>query len=453
MMSSRRFIQNFKELSTSPLHETLLEIIEEGLARADPYNAVMRNLSVREGKLVVGGYETLIPRRVHVIGFGKASERMLRAVHDLLGRFLCGGVVITPNIEGWVGPVKVLRGDHPLPGMNTLRSSLHLLDYLSEEVREDDLLLVLVSGGGSALFEIPEDGLVIDDISAISRELMARGADIVELNIVRKKLSKVKGGKLLKHVRAREVITLIISDVVGDKLDTIASGPTVPDNTFFSDAYRILKRRGLWSELRHEVRKFIERGLTGEVPETPKEGESLFSKVRNFVIASNRLVLEYIDLILSRKGFNTLLLTSMLEGEAREVGKVLGSIIKNIAQYSKPVSRPAALLAGGETVVTVRGNGVGGRNQELCLSLTISIKGLRDVVAACVGTDGIDGVSPAAGAVVDEGLYDEAIMRGLDPSEYLMNNDSYTFFQKMRRTILTGYTGTNVNDIFVALIG
>jgi len=451
-MSDTRFIRNFKELSISPLHETLLETIEEGLARADPYDAVMRNLSVRGGKLVVGGYEIPIPGCVHVIGFGKASEKMLRAVHDLLGRFLCGGVVITLDIEGWVGPVKVLRGDHPLPGTNTLRSSLHLLDYLSEEVREDDLLLALVSGGGSALFEVPEDGLFIEDISAISKELMARGADIVELNIVRKKLSKVKGGKLLKYVRAREVITLIISDVVGDKLDTIASGPTVPDNTFFSDAYRILERRGLWSELRHEVRKFIERGLAGEVPETPKEGEPLFSKVRNFVIASNRLVLEYIDLILSRKGFNTLLLTSMLEGEAREVGKVLGSIIKNIAQYSKPVGRPAALLAGGETVVTVRGNGVGGRNQELCLSLAISIKGLRDVVAACVGTDGIDGVSPAAGAVVDEGLYDEAIVRGLDPSEYLMNNDSYTFFQKMRRAILTGYTGTNVNDIFVALI-
>jgi len=447
-----RFIRNFKELSTSPLHETLLEIIEEGLARADPYDAVMRNLSVRGGRLVVGGYETLIPGCVHVIGFGKASEKMLRAVHDLLGRFLCGGVVITPDIEGWVGPVKVLKGDHPLPGTNTLRSSLHLLDYLSEEVREDDLLLALVSGGGSALFEVPEDGLVIEDISAISKELMARGADIVELNIVRKKLSKVKGGKLLKYVRAREVITLIISDVVGDKLDTIASGPTVPDNTFFSDAYRILERRGLWSELRHEVRKFIERGLAGEVPETPKEGEPLFSKVRNFVIASNLLVLEYIDLILSRKGFNTLLLTSMLEGEAREVGKVLGSIIKNIAQYSKPVGRPAALLAGGETVVTVRGNGVGGRNQELCLSLAISIKGLHDVVAACVGTDGIDGMSPAAGAVVDGGLYDEAISRGLDPSEYLMNNDSYTFFQKMRRAIVTGYTSTNVNDIFVALI-
>jgi glycerate 2-kinase len=262
----------------------------------------------------------------------------------------------------------------------------------------------------------------------------------------------VKGGKLLRYVRAREVITLIISDVVGDRLDVIASGPTAPDNTSFSDAYRVLVRRGLWSELSRDVREFLERGLAGEVPETPKEGEPLFNKVRNFVIASNQLVLEHMGLTLSRKGFNTLILTSMLEGEAREVGRVLGSIVKNVAQYSKPVSRPAALLAGGETVVTVRGNGIGGRNQELCLSLTISIKGLRDVVAACVGTDGIDGVSPAAGAVVDGGLHDEAITRGLDPSEYLANNDSYTFFQKMGRAIITGHTGTNVNDIFVVLL-
>jgi glycerate 2-kinase len=447
-----RFIQNFRELSVSPLHETLLEVVEEGLARADPYDAVVRNLSLRDGKLVIGGYEVLAPACVHVVGFGKASEKMLRAVHDLLGDAICGGVVITPNVEGWVGSVRVLRGDHPLPGPNTLRSSLHLLDYLDKEVSESDLLLVLVSGGGSALFEVPEDGLVLEDVSMVSKELMARGADIVELNTVRKKLSRVKGGKLLRYVRAREVITLIISDVVGDRLDVIASGPTAPDNTSFSDAYRVLVRRGLWSELSRDVREFLERGLAGEVPETPKEGEPLFNKVRNFVIASNQLVLEHMGLTLSRKGFNTLILTSMLEGEAREVGRVLGSIVKNVAQYSKPVSRPAALLAGGETVVTVRGNGIGGRNQELCLSLTISIKGLRDVVAACVGTDGIDGVSPAAGAVVDGGLHDEAIARGLEPSGYLANNDSYTFFQKMGRAIITGHTGTNVNDIFVALL-
>lgn len=447
-----RFIQNFSELSVSPLHETLLEVAEESLARADPYDAVMRNLSVRDGKLSIGEYEFHIPERVHVVGFGKASMKMLRAIQDLLGEIVCGGVVITPDVEGWVGSVKILRGDHPLPATNTLKSSLYLLDYLDKEVRGDDLLVVLVSGGGSALFEIPEDGLSLEGVSAVTRELMRRGADIVELNTVRKRLSKVKGGKLLEHVNAGKVITLIISDVVGDRLDMIASGPTVPDNTSFNDAYQILRKRGLWSELPHEIRVFIEKGLAGEVPDTLKEGDPLFNKVHNFIIASNQLVLEHVSHVLSGKGFNTILLTSMLEGEAREVGRVLGSIIKNIIRYSKPVSRPAALIAGGETVVTVRGSGVGGRNQELCLSLTISIKGLRDVVATCVGTDGIDGVSPAAGAIIDGELFEEAVRRDLNPEKYLLNNDSYTFFREMKRALYTGYTGTNVNDVFVALI-
>ncbi|MEM4593692.1 MAG: glycerate kinase [Zestosphaera sp.] len=446
------FIRNISELSVSLLHEILLEVVEEGLARADPYDAVMRNLSVRDGRLTIGGYEVSIPERVHVVGFGKASMKMLGALQDLLGKVICGGVVITPDVEGWAGSVKILRGDHPFPTINTLKSSLHLLDYLEREVGENDLVLVLVSGGGSALFEVPEDELTLEEVSVVTKELMKRGADIVELNTVRKKLSRVKGGKLLKYVKAQKIVTLIMSDVVGDRLDVIASGPTVPDSTSFRDAYQILKKKNLWDDLLHKVRILIESGLANVVPDTLTVGDPLGNKVRNFIIASNQLVLEYLSSTLSRRGFNTILLTSMLEGEAREVGKVLGSIVRNIKRYSKPVSTPAAILAGGETVVTVRGSGVGGRNQELCLSFTASIRGLRDVVATCVGTDGIDGVSPAAGAVVDGELFEEATKRGLSPEEYLLNNDSYTFFQMMRRAIYTGYTGTNVNDIFVALI-
>ncbi len=447
-----RFIQNFNELAVSPLHKTLLEVVEEGLSRADPYDAVIKNLSVREGKLILGGYEISIPECVHVVGFGKASAKMLRALQDLLGKVVCGGVVITPDIEGWVGSVKLLKGDHPLPATNTLESSLNLLNYLEKEVKEKDLVIVLVSGGGSALFEVPEDGLTLDEISLVTKELMKRGADIVELNTVRKKFSRVKGGKLLKYVRAEKIITLIVSDVVGDRLDIIASGPTAPDNTSFNDAYQVLMRRGLWDKLPHDVKVFVEKGLAGKAPDTLKEGDPLFSKVHNLIIASNQSVLDHMSSTLSRKGFNTMILTSMLEGEAREAGRILGSIIKNITYYSKPLSKPAALLAGGETTVTVRGNGVGGRNQELCLSLTISIRGFHDVVAACAGTDGIDGISPAAGAVVDGWLFEEAVKKKLNPHEYLLNNDSYTFFQELGRAIYTGYTGTNVNDIFVALI-
>jgi len=333
-----------------------------------------------------------------------------------------------------------------------LKSSQLLLNYLVENVNSNDIVIVLISGGGSALFEIPEEGISLDDIAWISRELMKRGADIIELNTVRKRFSKVKGGKLLKYIKARAVVSLIISDVVGDRLDIIASGPTAPDETTFRDVYSILLKYGLWRELPEKIKKLVEKGLMGEVQDTLKPGDPLFNKTRNIIIASNNNVLEAVASKARSSGYNTLIFTSMLEGEAREVGRVLGSIIKSIHTYSIPVSKPAILLAGGETTVTVRGSGIGGRNQELCLSLALIIKKLKNTVAVCMGTDGIDGVSPAAGAIIDDFTIQEAVAMGLNPIEYLNNNDSYTFFSQLKRAIITGYTGTNVNDLFIALI-
>ncbi|MEM2529229.1 MAG: MOFRL family protein, partial [Ignisphaera sp.] len=281
--------------------------------------------------------------------------------------------------------------------------------------------------------------------------LMRRGADIFELNTVRKRFSRVKGGKLLRYIRARNIVSLIISDVIGDRLDTIASGPTAPDETSYGDVYSILTRRGLWNEMPETMRSIIEAGLRGELPDTPKSGDPIFSNVHNIIIASNAIALESMARKAEEYGFKSLILTSMVEGEAREVGKVIASIIKNILAYSRPVEKPVAILIGGETVVTVRGKGVGGRNQELCLSLAVSIKGL-ETVAVCMGTDGIDGISPAAGAIVDGYTIDEGYRLGLDPIAYLENNDSYTYFSKINRAIITGYTGTNVNDVLLALI-
>ncbi|MEM1560506.1 MAG: DUF4147 domain-containing protein, partial [Ignisphaera sp.] len=310
---------------------------------------------------------------------------------------------------------------------------------------------ILISGGGSALFEVPERNVSLDDVGRLAKELMRRGADIFELNTVRKRFSRVKGGKLLRYIRARNIVSLIISDVIGDRLDTIASGPTAPDETSYGDVYSILTRRGLWNEMPETMRSIIEAGLRGELPDTPKSGDPIFSNVHNIIIASNAIALESMARKAEEYGFKSLILTSMVEGEAREVGKVIASIIKNILAYSRPVEKPVAILIGGETVVTVRGKGVGGRNQELCLSLAVSIKGL-ETVAVCMGTDGIDGISPAAGAIVDGYTIDEGYRLGLDPIAYLENNDSYTYFSKINRAIITGYTGTNVNDVFLALI-
>jgi len=451
MLSS--YIKNRAELELSDLHSLALDLVEEGLRAADPYTVVLRTVQRKSDKSIVvqdTGFE--VYGSVHVVGFGKASKRMAEGIFAALGDLIAGGVVISPEESGNVGPIEVVKGDHPVPGRNTLESSLKLVRYLDEAVHENDVVFVLISGGGSALFEIPADEIKLEELAWITRELMKRGADIVELNAVRKHLSRVKGGQLLRFIRAGTVFSLIISDVVGDRLDTIASGPTVSDETTFVDAYKVLRRYGLWDEIPIRARKYIEKGMRGEVPETLKRGDPLLEKVRNIIVASNRLSLEAMARKAVENGFKTLILTPYIEGEARHVGKVLGSIIKSVKELGYPARPPLALLAGGETTVTVRGSGIGGRNQELCLSISLAIESLSDVVAVCMGSDGIDGVSPAAGAIVDGETVREAKDRGLDPIVYIENNDSYTFFRELRRAIITGYTGTNVNDLFAALI-
>jgi glycerate 2-kinase len=446
------YIKNFKELVRDNLHEMVLQLVEHALTAADPWRAVVDNLRFTGNTLVIKDFAVGVEGGVHVVGFGKASKRMAMALHHVLGEKIKGGVVITPYEEGYVGKIRLVKGDHPIPRENTFKSSQMLIDYLVKNVGLDDLVIVLISGGGSALFEIPEEGVSMKDIAWISRELMKRGADIFELNAVRKRFSRVKGGKFLRFIKAKHVVSLIVSDVIGDRLDTIASGPTSPDETTFNDVYNTLVKYGLWNELSVEMKTLIDNGLKGKIEDTPKPGDPIFEKVRNIIVASNTIVLKSIARRAREMGFNTIVLTSMLEGEAKEVGRVLGSIIKSIYFHSLPVSKPVVVLAGGETVVTVMGKGIGGRNQELCLSLLLSIKGLQDIVAVCIGTDGIDGVSPAAGAIIDGSTYQEAISKGLNPRDFLNNNDSYTFFSKLKRTIITGYTDTNVNDVFIAVL-
>ncbi|MEM0227337.1 MAG: glycerate kinase [Ignisphaera sp.] len=445
------FIKNRPVLERGDLHRIALDIIEYGLESADPYRAVVASLRISDNIIYVRDTMVKVRGRIHVIGFGKASRRMADAMYNVLGNRIAGGIVISPEGSGYIGPIEIVKGDHPIPGNNTLKSSQRVLEYLQNNVYEDDTVFILISGGGSALFEVPERNVSLDDVGRLAKELMRRGADIFELNTVRKRFSRVKGGKLLRYIRARNIVSLIISDVIGDRLDTIASGPTAPDETSYGDVYSILTRRGLWNEMPETMRSIIEAGLRGELPDTPKSGDPIFSNVHNIIIASNAIALESMARKAEEYGFKSLILTSMVEGEAREVGKVIASIIKNILAYSRPVEKPVAILIGGETVVTVRGKGVGGRNQELCLSLAVSIKGL-ETVAVCMGTDGIDGISPAAGAIVDGYTIDEGYRLGLDPIAYLENNDSYTYFSKINRAIITGYTGTNVNDVFLALI-
>ena len=388
---------------------SLEEIVLEGFRAIDPAIVVKRVLSV-EGDVVKINSRVFSARRVHVIGFGKASLKMLSGILSVLGEKVCGGVVITPDTTGVFHTVRVLRGDHPYPGENTLESSLQLVEYLESNVERDDLVLVLISGGGSALFEIPEDDLTVEDIADTARKLMLRGADIYELNTVRKHLSRVKGGKLLRYIRGYTV-SLIISDVVGDDISTIASGPTSPDRTTFREAYDVLVKRGVWSEISPRVKSLIERGLSGVVEETIKPGDPLLSRVTNYIVASNTQALKAMEKRAESLGYNTLLLTPYLTGEAREVAKFLASILRSASILGKPVNKPAVILAGGETTVTVKGKGRGGRNQELCLALSIELRGTSDITALCIASDDVDGNSPAAGAVVSSNLYEYSLSR------------------------------------------
>jgi glycerate 2-kinase len=438
-------IKNRGELERLRGAGVLLDALEAALAAADPYGAVAKYVKRSGDGVEVAGRRYKLSGAVHVVGFGKASLKMAQAVVDVLGDAVAGGVVISPFGGGRVGPVEALRGDHPIPGEDTLRASQRLLQYL-ESVGPEDLLFVLISGGGSALFEAPEEGVSLRDVAWLTSELMKRGADIVELNAVRKRLSRVKGGKLLRLIKTRRVVSLIMSDVVGDKLDTIASGPTAPDETAREHAVAVLRRYGLWEEMPPHLRSAVLRS-----PDTVKPGDPLLERVHNVVVASNLQSLLAASQHLADRGFNVVILSAALEGEAREVGRVLASAAKSAAWFGRPAKPPAALLAGGETVVRVRGRGVGGRNQELCLSFAVAARGLP-VSAACMGTDGVDGNSPAAGALVDGYTVEEAEKAGLNPLEHLDNNDSYTLFHKLGRAIYTGPTGTNVNDVFIAIV-
>jgi glycerate-2-kinase len=278
---------------------------------------------------------------------------------------------------------------------------------------------------------------------------MRAGASIEELNTVRKHLSAIKGGWLAKELRCR-TYALILSDVVGDRIDVIGSGPTAPDPTTYADALKVIARRR--ADVPERVLRHLEAGARGAYPETPKPGDQCFSKVRNVVVGSNLDAVKAAASALRRRGIKTLPLTSMLSGEAREAARLLSAIAKDIRRSGIPLRPPAAVVAGGETVVTVRGNGVGGRNQELALALAVNLRDVEGFVAASMGTDGIDGPTDAAGAVVTDGTLRRAAEKGLNPEEYLEDNDSHTFFKRVGGLIYTGPTGTNVGDITVIIV-
>ena len=313
--------------------------------------------------------------------------------------------------------------------------------------REKTLTLFLLSGGASALLPMPADPITLQDKIEVTKLLLASGANIDEVNAVRKHISGIKGGLLGRRLSKGLVIYLIISDVVGDKLETIGSGPTAPDPTTFKDAYEVLNKYGLWDKIPESVRHRIRLGLDGRVEETPKPGDPIFKRITNLIVASVGDACKAAEKYLRSKGYRSMTLTRFMEGEAREIGVFAAGLLRQLSERRGK----HAIVMGGETTVTVKGKGIGGRNQELALSASIKLRDLKNCCLVSVGTDGVDGPTDAAGAIVDGETYQDALRLGLNPAEFLAENDSNTFFKRVGGLITTGYTGTNVGDVVLLL--
>jgi len=392
-------------------------------------------------------------RRIYVVGGGKACGPMAEALVEVLGSRIKEGAVNVPysSASYKTGKVKLQRASHPIPDESGVKGASRMLDIVGK-AEKNDLVICLISGGGSSLMPQPRSGISLEDKQKVTDALLKSGATINEFNTVRKHISGLKGGWLAKEAHPATIINLILSDVVGDPLDFIASGPTVPDTTTFKDAIEILKHQGLWNTTPDSVRKLLTDGEKGLIPETPKPGDRVFKKVHNIVIGNNFTASQAAYTAFRKARLNSLLLTSTLEGQARDVGTMLASMAKEIVASGNPVPKPAGIVAGGETTVTVVGNGKGGRNQEIALGAALKIGNMDGVVTASVSTDGVDGPTDAAGAIVDGRTLQRAHDVGLNPREYLANNDSYTFFSKLGDLVFTGPTGTNVCDVAVIVV-
>jgi hydroxypyruvate reductase len=438
---------------SSALRRKAAAILEAGLRAADPRILVRGNLKAKGRSLVVAGHVEPWPRRLFLLAVGKAALPMAREAQRILSRRLDGGLVVTTEASGPSLPgLRVLESGHPLPDRRGLLASLEV-ERLCRGRGRDDLLLLLLSGGASALLPAPVDGISLKEKARTTALLLAAGADIHELNTVRKHLSRLKGGGLARLASPARVRALVLSDVVGDDLTTIASGPVSPDPTTYADALTALDHRGVLDRVPASVRAHLRAGERGHRPETPKTGDPAFQRVRAKVVGSNLRCLEAMVREARRRRFRPHLLTSRLTGEAREVAGVLAGILRECVETGRPVAPPCCLLAGGETTVTVRGQGFGGRNQEMAVAAAPVLAGFpRDALFASLATDGIDGRSDAAGGVVDRHSAGRARELGLaPPADFLARSDSRSFLGPLGGLIVTGPTGTNVMDLTVLL--
>jgi hydroxypyruvate reductase len=437
------------------LRRAARRILDAAIAAGDA-NRLTRQALAREGsRLRVGGraFDLGRVRRVVVVGAGKASGTMAQAAEAVLdGVPLEGLVAVKERRDPGPRRVRVVESGHPIPDARGEAAGEAIL-RLARDAGSDDLVLCLISGGGSALTPSPVSGVTLAEKQAVTRLLLECGATINELNAVRKHLSRLKGGQLARAAHPASVVALLLSDVIGDPLDVIASGPTAPDPTTYDDALAVLDRFGLRARVPAAVRTHLEGGARGEVEDTPKPGDPVLAGVTNLVIGNNGLVVDAAVEEARRVGLTPCLLTRRLQGEAREVARVFAAVLDEVARSGSPVGRPACVIAGGETTVTIGGRGTGGRCQEFALALVPELAAMRDVVVLAAGTDGSDGPTDAAGAVVDPSTLERSRGLGLDVRRALAENDSHAIFAALGDLVVTGPTGSNLMDVYLGVVG
>jgi glycerate 2-kinase len=429
-------------------------IFEAGLEAADPMVSIPRHLRM-DGQILHAGrgvYDLANYKNLYVIGAGKATAKMALAVEELLGERISGGIVIVKR--GHTVPLRqleIVEAGHPIPdqaGVNATETIVGLL----RRTLETDLILCLISGGASALLACPSAGLTLQDKQQTTQTLLNCGARINEVNALRKHISKVKGGRLAELAYPATVVSLMLSDVIGDSIDIIGSGPTAPDSSTFADCLSIIERYGVGEMIPGAVRRFLQKGAAGDAAETPKSGDPIFDKVQNLIVGNNHSALWAAKERAGALGYHALVLSSSVEGEAKKVAIDHAAIAEDILAGRGPVHRPACIISGGETTVTIEGDGLGGRNQEFALAVAVEIDGMEGVVALSGGTDGTDGLTDAAGAIVDGTTLQRAREKGLDARDYLRRNDSYSLLTTVGDLLVTGPTLTNVMDLQLVLV-
>ena len=440
-------------MNTESLRSHAREIFDAGLLAADPKRAIFRYVSLVGTVLHVAdkSYDLNRFEHIYVVGAGKAGALMAQGIEEILAdRITCGIVTVKYHHTLPTQRIELREAGHPVPDQAGVKNADKMLQLL-KTASDKDLIICLLSGGGSALLPCPAEGITIQEKQQVTELVLRCGASIQEINAIRKHISSVKGGRLAQISSPATLVTLILSDVIGDRLGVIASGPTTPDSSTFQDCLEILHKYQLLEQIPNSVRERLLSGANGQFPETPKQEDASFDRTQNLIVASNTLGIEAAAVKAKELGFHTQILSGFIEGETKEVAKVHAAILKEIVHSGNPLPRPACVISGGETTVTIRGNGLGGRNQEFVLAGAMEIEGMSNSVIFSAGTDGTDGPTDAAGEIADGRTIQRAREKSLAPETHLRNNNSYHFFFFFSDLIITGPTHTNIMDLRILL--